>query len=157
MYHWKGLNDWFVSCLLGYIRDKCHNPTSAVRDGEMGWIETSNGCDWYLAIELLSAAQKITWNAGQRSDSCVDGRFSPVSLKRRSGQRRNAIPLVSQGLSSGYLVNHPGDNMFVVAPRCLKFLRQALDQHTIFSPMSGWIILAPIEKFCCHKISRLWP
>ena len=60
MYHWKGLNDWFVSCLLGWIKDKYHNPTSTVRDGEMGWIEMSSGHDCYLAIESLSAAQKST-------------------------------------------------------------------------------------------------
>ena len=54
------MNYWFISCLLGWIRDKYHVPTSIVRDGEMSWIETINGRDCYLEIELLSAAQKST-------------------------------------------------------------------------------------------------
>ena len=83
IYHWKGLNYWFISCLLGWIRDKYHVPTSIVRDGEMSWIETSNGRDCYLEIESLSAAQKSTWTVEQQRDSRVDSQFLSASLKER--------------------------------------------------------------------------
>lgn len=95
----------------------------------MGWVETNDGRDRCLAIGSLSAAQNLRElrSEGVTHVLTVASRLRVWSNDK--GDAETQYPSFLKGYLQVDLVDHPGDDLFVVAPRCLEFLRQALDEN----------------------------